>query len=68
MATISEAIHSYASENGKTIGDVAADLGIGRVSLYNKMRGEYSFTLREGYMLSRFLGLTLDDFYEMTQR
>ena len=67
MTQAREAIKNYASDNGKTIADIAGDLGMGRVSLFNKMRGKYDFTLEEAYMLSRKLGCTIDDFYVMTK-
>lgn len=68
MQKVKEAIHDYAKANGKTIDDVASELEIGRTSLFNKMRGDFDFTLHEGYKLSRMFGCTMDEFYEMTKR
>lgn len=67
MTQAREAIHRYAKENGKTCDDIANELGIGRASFFNKMRGQYSFTMTEAHTLSRMLGITMDDFYAMTQ-
>ena len=68
MTQASEAIREYAKANGWSIDDVAANLGIGRSTLFNKMRGTYKFTLHEGYCLAKMLGCSLEDFYEMTTR
>lgn len=68
MTQAKEAIHNYAKKSGKTMDDVAADLGIGRSTLFNKMRGEYKFTFDEGYAMAQMLGCSLEDFYEMTKR
>lgn len=67
MTQVKEALRQYMDDSGKTCDEVADDLGIGRTSLFNKMRGQYEFTLRESYELSRMLGVTMDEFYEMTR-
>ena len=67
MTQAKEAIKDYAKKNGKTIDDVAAELEIGRTSLFNKMRGTYKFTFDEGYAISNMLGCSLEDFYLMTK-
>ena len=68
MTQVKEAIRCYMDESGKTCEDIASDLGIGRTSFFNKLRGQFSFTLGEAYAMSRMLGCTMDEFYLMTQQ
>jgi len=67
MTQVKEALLRYMDQSGKTYEDVACDLGVARTSLFNKVRGQYAFTLEEAYRLSRMLDCTLDDLYSMTQ-
>lgn len=67
MNTVRDSIDAYAKASGLTREDIATRLGICPSTLYGKMRGDYEFTMREAYLLSKSMGCTLDDFYAMTQ-
>lgn len=66
MPTIKDAVDQYLGDNNMTKEVLAEELGMGRSALFNKLRGSNEFSLPEAYKLSRMLGCTLDDLYEMT--
>lgn len=63
---LSEKVGEYAEKNNETRDSIAGKLGISRSSLFNKVRGSYEFSLSEAYKLSRLLGVSLDEFRELT--
>ncbi len=63
--SLQEMIGEYADEHCMTKDAIADKLGISRSSFFNKMRGSYDFSLSEAFALSRMLGITLDDLYEL---
>lgn len=65
--SIQEAVTEYVKQSGTTKDAIAKQLGIGRTTLYSKMRGSQEFTISEGYKLSRIIGCTVDELYEMTK-
>lgn len=64
---LQEKVGQYVEANGTTMSSVADALGISRSSLFNKLRGSNEFSLSEAFNLSRMLGLSLDDLYELTE-
>ena len=64
---IQEKVGQYVEANGTTMSSIADALGISRSSLFNKLRGSNEFSLSEAFNLSRMLGLSLDDLYELTE-
>ena len=67
MKTVYEAVSDYVADNSTTKDAVAESLEIGRSTFFMKVRGASEFTLPEAYRLSRMLGCSIDDLYEMTQ-
>ena len=65
--TIQEAVKDYVKSNHITKDAFAAEVGINRTTFFAKMRGASEFTITEAHRMSRVLGCTMDDFYEMTQ-
>lgn len=63
---LSEKVGEYAKKNNETRDSIADKLGISRSSFFNKVRGSYEFSLSEAYKLSRLLGVSLDEFRELT--
>lgn len=63
---LSEKVGEYAEKNNETRDSIADKLGISRSSFFNKVRGSYEFSLSEAYKLSRLLGVSLDEFHELT--
>lgn len=64
---LQEKVGQYAEAKGTTRDAIAYKLGISRSSFFNKLRGSYEFSLSEAFKLSRILGVSLDDFYRLTQ-
>ena len=67
MKSVQEAVSDYVSDNNTTKEALAKELDFGRSAFFMKLRGDSEFTLPEAYRLSRVLGCTVDEFYEMTQ-
>ena len=67
MKTVQEAISDYVAEKNTTKDDLARSLGFGRSAFYMKLRGDSEFTLSEAHRLSKEIGCTVDELYEMTQ-
>ena len=67
MKTIQEAVSDYVSEHNTTKDAFIEELHIGRSAFFMKMRGETELTISEAYRLSRKLGCTIDELYEMTK-
>lgn len=63
---IKQFVDAYVRENNTTKEALAEKAGIGRTSFFSKLRGASEFSLSEGYALSRILGITTDELYEMT--
>lgn len=64
---LQEKVGRYVEANGTTMSAVADSLGISRSSLFNKLRGSNEFSLSEAFSLSRMLGLSLDELYQLTE-
>ena len=60
---ISSRIKSFIDERGLTNDEVAQEIGCSRTALYQKLRGNSSFSLYEGYLLSRMLGCSIEEFF-----
>lgn len=63
---LQEKIGQYVEARGTTRDAIAVQLGISRSSLFNKLRGDKEFSLQEAFNLSRILGISLDELYELT--
>lgn len=63
--TLQERVGQYVKASQTTMGAVADQIGISRSSLFNKLRGSNEFSLSEAFSLSRILGVSLDEFYQL---
>lgn len=63
---IKQFVDDYVRNNDTTKEALAEKAEIGRTSFFSKLRGASEFSLSEGYRLSRILGITIDELYEMT--
>lgn len=63
---LQEKVGQYTEANGITRDALADQLGISRSSFFNKLRGSFDFSLSEAYSFSRILGVSLDEFYDLT--
>lgn len=61
IVAIDGAIQKYMSENGKTVTDIAAYLGITTNTLSNKRNGRTDWKWSEIMALSSLLGVTSDE-------
>lgn len=64
---LQESVGRYVETNNTTMGAVADMLGISRSSLFNKLRGSNEFSLSEAFNLSRVLGISLDELYQLSE-
>ena len=67
MKSVHEAISEYVEANNMTKDAFIKELGFGRSAFFMKVRGDSEFTLSEAYSLSKAIGCTVDELYEMTQ-
>lgn len=67
MKTIHQAVSEYVADENTTKDALAKELGFSRSAFFMKLRGDSEFTLSEAYRLSRVIGCTVDDIYEMTK-
>lgn len=63
--TLQERVGQYVEASQTTMCEVADQIGISRSSLFNKLRGSNEFSLSEAFILSRILGVSLDEFYQL---
>lgn len=63
--TLQERVGQYIEASQTTMSAVADQIGISRSSLFNKLRGSNEFSLSEAFSLSRILGVSLDEFYQL---
>ena len=60
---IAQRIDDYIDEHSTTKEAVAKAIGCSRTALYQKLRGESTFTLYEGYQLAKLFGCQMTDFF-----
>lgn len=62
-SNIAERLEDYVSENNTTKEAVAQAIGCSRTALYQKISGNSTFTLFEGYQLALLFGCQVSDFF-----
>lgn len=62
-SNIAKRLESYVAENNTTKEAVAQEIGCSRTALYQKVSGNSSFTLFEGYKLALLFGCQVSDFF-----
>lgn len=60
---LERAIEHYKVDSGKTSGDIADALGVTRVTLASKARGDTPINIKQAKTLADMLGMTLEEFY-----
>ena len=65
MDGIQKAVNEYTARTGVTKEALAEKLGIGRTSLFLKLRGTSEFSLSEAHKLAKELGISLDDLCDL---
>ena len=60
---LEKAIEHHKVDNGMTNDDVAATLGISRMALYSKVRGDTPFNIQQAKALADMLGMSLEELY-----
>lgn len=64
---LEDKVQEYVEQNGTTRDELATKAGMKRRSFYYKLSGESEFSLEESYKLSRILGISVDEFYELAK-
>lgn len=62
-SNIAKRLEDYVAENNTTKEAVAQSIGCSRTALYQKLSGNSTFTLFEGYQLSLLFGCQVSDFF-----
>lgn len=62
-SNIADRIEDYITENNTTKDAVARSIGCSRTAFYQKLSGNSSFTLLEGYQLACLFGCQVSDFF-----
>jgi len=63
VSNISKRLEAYTVENNTTKDAVARAIGCSRTALYQKLSGNSTFTLFEGYQLAKLFGCQVADFF-----
>lgn len=58
-----KAVEHYKVDSGMTSDDIADALGVTRVTLWSKLRGDTPINIKQAKQLADMLGMTLDDLY-----
>lgn len=62
-SNIAERLEKYVAEHNTTKEAVAQAIGCSRTALYQKISGNSTFTLFEGYQLARLFGCEVSEFF-----
>ena len=60
-----KALEHYKVDSGKTSGEIAEALGVTRVTLWSKVRGDTPINFKQAKQLADMMGMTLEDLYEI---
>lgn len=62
------ALEHYKIDSGKTNGDIADALGVTRVTLSSKVRGDTPINIKQAKVLADMMGITLEEFYSIVPK
>lgn len=62
---LEKALEHYKVDSGMTNDDIAEVLGVTRMTLWSKVRGETPINIKQAKVLADMLGITLEEFYEL---
>lgn len=57
------ALEHYKVDSGKTNDEIAEALGVTRMTLWSKVRGDTPINIRQAKTLADMMGMTLEEFY-----
>ena len=60
-----KALGHYKVDSGKTSSEIAEALGVTRVTLWSKVRGDTPINFKQAKQLADMMGMTLEDLYEI---
>lgn len=60
-----KALEHYKVDSGKTSSEIAEALGVTRVTLWSKVRGDTPINFKQAKQLADMMGMTLEDLYEI---
>lgn len=62
---LEKALEHYKIDSGKTSGDIAEALGVTRVTLWSKARGDTPINIKQAKTLADMMDMSLEDFYKL---
>jgi DNA-binding XRE family transcriptional regulator len=62
---LEKALEHFKIDSGKTSSEIAEALGVTRVTLWSKARGDTPINIKQAKVLADMLGITLEDFYAL---
>lgn len=62
---LEKAIEHYKVDTGATNEDIAEALGVTRMTLWSKVRGETPINIKQAKTLADMLSITLEEFYTL---
>ena len=65
---LEKALEHFKIDSGMTNDGIAEILGISRVSLWQKVRGETTLNFKQAKELADLLGMTLEELYTITPK
>lgn len=65
---LEKALEHFKVDSGMTNEDIANALGVTRVTLYSKVRGDTPINLQQGKILADMLGMSLEEFYVLVPK
>lgn len=65
---LERALEHYKIDAGVTNEDIAKALGVTRVTLWSKVRGDTPINLQQGKILADMLGMSLEEFYVLVPK
>ena len=62
---LEKALEHFKVDSGMTSGDIADALGVTRVTLWSKVRGQTPINIKQAKQLADMMGITLEAFYAL---
>jgi plasmid maintenance system antidote protein VapI len=65
---LEKALEHFKVDSGMTSGDIADALGVTRVTLWSKVRGQTPINIKQAKTLADMMGITLEEFYALVPK
>lgn len=62
---LEKALGHFKVDSGMTSGEIADALGVTRVTLWSKVRGQTPINIKQAKTLADMMGITLEEFYAL---